>query len=316
MLQTQIIAREITLGQIVQTFLDEELLAVSKQTRKWYASRLRLFLSQIGEDKPLSEIEKKDLTKWWKSLEDRTLTKPPTLSVDTFYSYVRAVRQLFKYLDVEHHTLTPLWRVIKLPKLPERERKGIKDENILKFFEAALENPRDYAIMHFMESTGCRRGGVASITFDDLNLENPARCRRAIVHEKGMRARSVIMSQEALDALRAWLKVRPASVENFIFVNTFAPYDGLTPGAISSMIARYKKSAGITGRCSPHQWRHRFCRARIMEGVPLSAVSEMAGHKSVVVTATFYGNLLTDELQIMYDKFYKPVEKPAENSKE
>lgn len=301
-------AQEVTLGEITETFLEEELLATSKQTRKWYRARLTLFLAAVGESRPISDISKLDLITWWKQLETRCETKPPTLAVDTFYSYARAVRRLFRWMYEQHYTVVELWRVVKLPKLPERQRKGISNANIKKFFEAARENPRDYAILRLMESTGCRRGGVATLTLSDLAIDDPLRCRRVVVHEKGLRSRTVVMSQATLESLRAWLAVRPASACDYVFTDCFAPYDGLSPGAISSIITRYKKKSSITGKCSPHQWRHHFCRARLLEGMPLSNLSQLAGHKTITITANIYGNLLSDELQASYDKFYRPVE--------
>jgi site-specific recombinase XerD len=299
-------AREITLAEICSTFIDEELLAFSQQTQQWYRCRLGLFVTALGPERELSTITKADLLTYWKTLEARTRTLPPDLSVETFHGYVRAVRRLFKWLYENHLTITELWLVLKLPKIPERARKGVDNAVVIKMMEGMRESPRDYALILFLESTGARRGGVASLTLADINPDAPEPlCRRATVHEKGERVRQVIMSAEALVALRAWLAVRHSQTE-FVFTDSHPGRDrGLLPGAINQILARYKKALGIKGRCSPHQWRHHFCRARLMEDVPLSIVSQLAGHKSVVVTAQFYGNLLIDELQRSYDQHYR-----------
>lgn len=300
-------ATEITLGKIVQTFMDEEIFASARQTQNWYKCRLGLFRDAIGEDRPLSDITKKELIGWWKSLEARTLEKPPTLTVDTFHGYVRAVRRLFHWMYDQHLTVTELWKTIKLPRLPERQRKGIDASSLLKLISAARGNPRDYAILMFMESTGARRGGVASLTLDDLSIDEPEpRCRRATVHEKALTARTVMLTPACLEAMKAWLAVRRSDT-NYVFVdNRFEHDNNLDPGAINQMIVRYQRRLGLRGHCSPHQWRHRFCRSRLIEGMPLSIVSQLAGHKSITVTAMIYGNLLVDELQHSYDRFYKP----------
>jgi hypothetical protein len=176
-------ATEITLGEIVATFIAEELFSLSPQTEKWYRCRLGLFVEAMGAERPLSSIGKPDLLAWWKSLESRTTSKPKTLTVDTFHGYVRAARRLFKWMYEQHIIETELYKFIKLPKLPERERKGIDDQSLRKFLQAAQESPRDYAILMFMESTGCRRGGVASLTFDELQNPPPARhCPREGPH--------------------------------------------------------------------------------------------------------------------------------------
>jgi site-specific recombinase XerD len=302
-------AREITLSEICQTFIDDELLASSHSTQRWYRSRLNLFVEFFGPSRELSSLTKKDLQHWWKTLEARTTPKPPTLSIETFHGYVRAARRLFKWLYEQHLIIDNLGSALKLPKIPERQRKGINDANAKKLIDAMRDHPRDLAIILFMESTGARRGGVASLTLADIDPAAPEPfCRRATVHEKGERVRTVIMSVDALSALRAWLDRRNSNTD-FVFVDERPGHDnGLAPGGISQIIKRYKKELGLTGRCSPHQWRHRFCRARLKEGMPLSMVSQLAGHKSITVTATFYGNLLVDELQEAYDHYYKPPE--------
>jgi site-specific recombinase XerD len=303
-------AREIRLAEICTSFIDEELIACSRQTQQWYRCRLGLFVAALGPDRPLSTIEKKDLLDWWRTLDARTRTVPPDLSIETMHGYVRAVRRLFKWLDERHLTITEMWKAIKLPHIPERQRKGADNHAVKRIIEAArTESPRDLAILLFLESTGARRGGVSSLTLADINPNAPEPyCRRATVHEKGSRVRQVIMSAEALEALRAWLDQRHSKTE-FVFVDERPGHDnGLLPGAINQIIARYKKALGIKGRVSPHEWRHRFCRNRLIEGMPLNLVGQLAGHKSITVTAQFYGNLLIDELQKQYDRYYKPPE--------
>jgi integrase len=40
--------------------------------------------------------------------------------------------------------------------------------------------------------------------------------------------------------------------------------------------------------------------------MPLSTVQQLAGHKSIQVTAMIYANLLVDELHDAYDDIYAP----------
>lgn len=299
---------DITINNVVQTFLNEELLTASPQTQKWYRCRLGLFMSAIGIDRPITDISKMDLLTWWKNLDFRTRTVPPDLSIETFHGYVRAVRRIYKWLYEQNLIDIPLHLSLKLPHIPQRQRKGISDSNAMTLITAASENQRDLAILLFLESTGARRGGVASLTLDDLSVMAPEPyCRRVTLHEKGEKIRTVIMSSYALVAMRAWLAVRKSKTD-YVFVDERPGRDsGLQPGAINQLIARYKRLAGIKGACSPHQWRHHFCRARLKEKMPLNIVSQLAGHSTVVVTAMFYGNLLVDELQNAYDECYKPL---------
>ena len=171
--------------------------------------------------------------------------------------------------------------------------------------EATASNSRDYAILRFIESTGCRRGGVADLRLSDLSLdaEEPF-CRRVIVREKGEKERTVFMSSEALEAMENWLGERN-SQSDFVFTNSRYPDQGLVPYSVSEIITRYKRQTGITGKVSPHQWRHRLGRKLTQAGMPLGLVSQTLGHASVVVTNDFYGIFAVDELQNAVDHYYK-----------
>ena len=302
-------ARQITLANAAQTFLYEELLGASRATLKWYECRVGLFVKAIGPDTLLSDINSKMLIDWWRGLESRTQATPRTLTPDSFHGYVRGARRLLQYLYKEHLIAEDFLRYIPLPNLPERQRKGIRDTAVISLLDAATDNIRDRAILMFMEATGCRRGGVATLTLDhiDLDAEEPY-CRRAEVNEKGLKSRTVMMSDEAADALRAWLAVRPKSTSPYVFIDERPGRhnNGLLPGAINQIIARYKERLGITGACSPHQWRHRFFRRLLKRRIPLSTVQQIGGHKNVVITGSIYGNLLVDELQQAYDSAYEP----------
>lgn len=307
-------AQVITLGNSVSTFLETDLLGDSAANVRWYRARLRLFVAAMGADRDLGSITERDLIVWYKSLEERTEAEPPTLSVDTLHGYIRAVRRLFKWLYQRRVTVTELWPVLKLPTLPEQERKGINDANCTKLVEAARNSSvRDIAILLLIRDSGARRGGVASLKLTDLSIDEPEpNCRRVTVHEKGKRVRKVFITPEALDALLAWMAVRNSPTQ-YIFVDQ-RPHKngcGLKPGAISQMIGRYKQKLGLVGPCSPHQWRHRFARVRIIDGMPLNLVSKMLGHKSITVTAKYYGNLMVDELQNVYDEHNKKHTKPG-----
>jgi len=307
-------AQVITLGNSVSTFIETALLGDSAANVRWYTARLRLFVKALGEERELGSITERDLVRWYRALQDRTETEPPTLAVDTLHGYTRAVRRLFKWLYERRLTVTELWPVLKLPTLPELERKGVNDSNVEKIIEAArLASLRDYAILLLIRDSGARRGGVASLKLSDLSLDEPEpNCRRITVHEKGQRTRKVFITPEALNALNAWLAVR-SSPTPYVFVDERPKKKGarLKPGGVSQMITRYKQKLGLVGPCSPHQWRHRFARVRIIDGMPLNVVSQMLGHKSVVVTAKHYGNLMVNELQTAYDDHQKKHAKPG-----
>lgn len=299
--ETITITEVVTLGMAIETFLNVDTVGKSSKTRRWYEQRLVLFAQKIDIGRALVSVLEVDLIDWYRDLEKSSL------SPDTKHGYVRAVRKFFKFLHQREIIPVDVARDLKLPKLPKRARKGIADENVIAILEAAKDNPRDYALLNFLESTNARRGGIASLKLSDLSLELPEPlCRRVVLHEKGDKDRVAVMSCEAFRALTNWLSSRKIESE---FVFTTPQGSPLTPEGVSEIIDRYKIRLGLKGNCSPHQWRHRWCRKRLQDGMPLAQVSQLAGHKSIAVTADYYGTFAVNELHEAYDRYYKPPSK-------
>lgn len=292
--------REISLTDAIETFVSIDMQARAPETCKWYRRKLKALDDALG-NRLLDELLETDLVTWYGLLAARPL------SIYTLHGYVRAARRLFRWLHVRHYVAINLAENLRLPKLPRRGRAGIADQNVVSILEAAFDHPRDYAILTFIESTGCRRAGVAGLRLSDLDLDAPEPvCRRARVIEKGDKERTVRMSPEALAAMRRWMADRKSGTD-FVFVDERPHRDrGLEPGAITLMIARYKKRLGIKGKVSPHQWRHRWCRRLSLSGMPLGLVSQGAGHGSVQVTNDFYGVFTSEEVLSSVDRYYSP----------
>jgi len=289
----------ITIAMAIETFLQIETAGRSPKTKAWYKDKLFNFANQIGgSSRTINTLIELDLFTWYEKLETSKI-KP-----DTKHGYIRAVRKFFKFLHRRDLLSCDLARELRLPRLPKRARKGISDENANKILSAAKQNARDYALISFLESTNARRGGIADLRISNLFLDQPEPlCRRAIIHEKGDIDRTVIMSREAHQALVQWLKMR-SHHNDYVF--TTAKGKPLTPAGVSEILDRYREKLKIKEPCSPHQWRHRWCRKRIQDGMPLPQVSQLAGHKSITVTADFYGTFAIDELHQAFDKYYKP----------
>ncbi len=284
-------------------FLDIDTLGKSSQTRLWYEARLRLLEKFLGGGRSIQSISETDLLGWYRHLADSDI------STDTRHGYIRATRKFFKFL-LDRKTLSRnLARDLKLPRLPKRARKGIADEDVSAMLSAAQDDKRDYALLLFLESTNARREGVANLRMSDLSLDLPEPlCRRVILYEKGSKDRVAVMSHEALSALKEWLAVRGTCNSSFVFTAK-RKHTGLTVAGVSEILDRYKIKIGIDGRCSPHQWRHRWCRKRLQDGMPLAQVSQLAGHASITVTADFYGTFAINELHEAFDRYYKPPER-------
>ena len=137
--------------------------------------------------------------------------------------------------------------------------------------------------------------------------EDERQRRRVTVREKGDQERIVLLTAKAESAMKAWLEKRSQIGINdehvFLGRESGRPWKPLTPSGISSLLQRYKMQLNLAGRCSPHQWRHRWFRKLIRKGMGTGKVSQLGGHSTVVVTDLYYGGLDMDELQDIFDQF-------------
>lgn len=296
--ETITITDTINLATAIETFIQIETMGRSEKTKTWYRDKLYKIANQLGGiNKTINTIIEIDLFTWYERLEKSSR------SPDTKHGYIRAIRKFFRFLHRRDLLPIDLSRDLRLPRLPKRARKGISDENVKKIIHAAKKNPRDYALLNFLESTNARRGGISDLRISNLFLDHPEPLRRrAIIHEKGDVDRTVIMSHEAFRALVKWLKVRENNCDHVFTTTRGTP---LTPYGVGEILERYKEKLNIKESVSPHQWRHRWCRKRIQDGMPLPQVSQLAGHKTITVTADFYGTFAIDELHQAFDKYYK-----------
>lgn len=141
-------------------------------------------------------------------------------------------------------------------------------------------NTRDRALLTFLYATGCRVGGVASLSVENLDLDH----QRARVTEKGGWTRTVVFGRVAVEALDDWLRIRRArpGVSMVFTTQGGRPW---TVKEMGRMIRRRFKEAGLPGY-SAHSFRRgwatsmaRKLNTRENDGGRL-AFKELGGWKS------------------------------------
>ena len=309
------------LQEAFQLFLNAKRGEVGEETLKWYRRRLKPLLTQFG-CRDIEMITTDDLRTYRTALmakntrwEDHPIhpTEKGGLSPYTLHQYIRVVRTFFKWLVEEGRIASSPAVRLKLPPLPENPPKEVTEENMLKMLNYAEKhaNKRDYALLCFITDTNARAAGIAGLEIGDLDLDN----QQALVREKGnggnAQGRYVYFKARTVDALQAWLKVRPDSQYRKVFTGLRGP---LTTAGIYQALKRLAKAAGIKGRFNPHGFRHGWALGALRRGADLSAVSQAMGHSSIVVTAKFYARWSNSELAEQHGRFSRLPDKADENT--
>lgn len=272
---------------------------VAETTRENYRRRLRYLVRYFGEDRCLEALAVADLREWRSHLLERAdrygdhPNKPAQaggLSPYTIHSCVQAARRFFAWCVEEELIPSNPARRLRLPRLPDNDPKGITKDDLEKLLVEAWESgERDYAIVIFLADTGCRVGGLCSLRVNDVDVTH----RRATVREKGQKRRTVYFGAETARALGEWLSVRPDNKGDALFVGRRGP---LQPNGVYQVLKRLAEGAGVAGRWNPHSFRHGAAISWLKNGVDLSSVSQLLGHRGILVTAHYYARWTTDEL--------------------
>ncbi|NUM44839.1 MAG: tyrosine-type recombinase/integrase [Anaerolineales bacterium] len=275
------------------------------QEGAWAGGQIQLLLDHFGPSTLVEAITLDHLNRWRAVLlhkKNKKTGKP--LSVWSADAAIRAAKTFFSWLKGKHHTAVNPAEDLERPTLPKRARRGVSDGDAMAMLAAAEDSSiRDRALLAVFDATGCRLGGVADLRLADVDLKR----RRLLVREKGDKERTVFLTPTARDYLRAWLEVRPSKPGvNHVFVSEQEGKrlgTAMTSSGLAQVLKRLKKAHHISGRVSPHQWRHRRLRILTSSGTPLGIVADIAGHADSRTTHQFYGAFAVDELQEIYDRF-------------
>lgn len=128
---------------------------------------------------------------------------------------------------------------------------------------------------------------------------------------KGNKMRMVPVGQAALDALEAWVSVRPCLAgpqTTALFVNTRGAR--MTPRMVQLRLKAHAQAIGIPVDVHPHVLRHSFASHVLQSSGDLRAVQEMLGHASITSTQ-IYTSLDFQRLAQVYDAAHPRARKKS-----
>jgi site-specific recombinase XerD len=143
---------------------------------------------------------------------------------------------------------------------------------------------RDFAVILMAASLGVRASEIAALCLEDIDWQN------AVVRFPPVKSRNFLylpLSVPLLEAMADYLEhERPAgSPYRNVFLRLKAPLQPLTPDAVSKLIAKRMRLAGISA--TGHQLRHAFASALLRSGTPYSTLQELLGHADFTSTQVY-----------------------------
>ncbi|MFN4300267.1 MAG: site-specific tyrosine recombinase XerD [Thermaurantimonas sp.] len=274
---------------------------LSQNTEKSYTTDIQKFLDWIDKTgKNVLNITLSDLETFIR--ESTTGLKSRSIA-----RQITAIRQFYKFLQIEEYLQENPAELLELPKLEKYLPEVLNVDEINRIIEAidvsTDEGFRNKTIIEVLYATGIRVSELVSLKLSDIYYEEGL----IKVTGKGNKQRFVPIHQNALHLLDIYTKeIRTKVIDekkskNYVFLNRRgAP---LTRVMIFTFIKKYAEEAGIQKKISPHTFRHSFATHLVEAGADLRAVQDLLGHESILTTE-IYTHLSQKHLRDMINTYH------------
>jgi integrase/recombinase XerD len=214
---------------------------------------------------------------------------------------VTALRSLLRFLHVEGVVDESLagavpsvasWRLAALPR-------SLDADEVRRLLASCDRRTRagrrDFAILLLLVRLGLRRGEVARLALDDIDWP----VGELTVRGKGDRHERMPLPVDVGEALADYLaQARPANVPGrSVFIRVVAPLAALSPGAVTHVVERAARRAGVDGVCA-HRLRHTVATETLRRGAHLAELGELLRHRHLATTA-IYAKVDRERLQTL-----------------
>jgi site-specific recombinase XerD len=237
-----------------------------------------LFLDFYGKSGKgeIERIERVDLEAFIEHEQDRGLR---ISTVRTRLACIIAFLHFLMEQDIVPGSL--LKRGIKL-KLPDVLPRAMNPADVRKLL-CVIDDIRDRALFLVLLRTGMRIGELLGLKLNDLDI------RERKIHlfegEKNSMGRVVYLSDDALFAIKLWLRRRDKNKE-FVFYGQSNGHLCYSSGR--GLFLKYLKKAGLDQKgYTVHCLRHTFASELLNAGMRLECLQQLLGHQDIEVTRRY-----------------------------
>src|SRR5919108_1677391 len=274
-------------GALLERYADYLLVqrGLASETVRGYCNTARAFLAdreRIAGDLALGALDVA-------ALNDYLLGRSRRGSISSSKAVVTGLRSLLRFLYLEGLidrdlavAVAPVanWRLASLVK-------ALDGSSVARLLDGCDRGTavgrRDFAILLLLSRLGLRIGEVAGLRLDDFDW----RAGELVVCGKGSRQEWLPLPVDVGEAVAAWLHDgRPGCQSRFVFTRARAPHDGLHPSALTSVVHRACRRAGLP-RVGAHRLRHTAATEMLRAGGSLREVGQVLRHRSSEVTSIY-----------------------------
>jgi site-specific recombinase XerD len=248
----------------------------SPHTVKYYLNIIKQYV--IWLDVPLEQATVEKVDAYIDYLHHKRL-HPASINL-----YLVIIRVFYDYLKYEErvHLTNPIKRNRRL-RVPKPLPRSLRDQEVERLFDV-IKGKRDIAMFKLMLRCGLRVEEVSNLSLGDIDLKK----RRIIVQQgKGRKGRVVYISDDAHDALGAYLKIRSHYRVKKVFLVEKGTYKGqpISVRGIQKRIEYYAKKTGLEVSC--HRLRHTMATQLLNAEAEVETIQDLLGHNWITTTQRY-----------------------------
>jgi integrase/recombinase XerD len=226
--------------------------------------------------------------------------KEQGLALSSINRGVSALKTFYKYLSQEYGVTNPTTE-LTANRLPRKLPKALTIQEIEALLNSTervgdLTALRDRAILEVLYGTGARVSEVVGINLNDLgkSMLTGDEVTTLKLRGKGSKERIVPLGRFAKEAIENYLvRLRPSYLEkskstkaaSALFLNSRG--SRLSRQSAWQIVTDAAESTGLSGKVSPHVFRHSYATHLLDGGADIRVVQELLGHSSVTTTQIY-----------------------------
>lgn len=255
-------------------------------------SSFGFFLDSRGLD--FEKIDASTATEFEIALKDRGL------ALASINRAISALKTFYKYVSREYSILDPTIEMTA-NRLPRKLPKALTISEITALLNSTerigdISALRDRAILEVLYGTGARVSEIVGVNIADLGKSTLTgdEITTLKLRGKGSKERIVPLGSFAKEAIENYVvRLRPTYLEksksgkatSALFLNSKGTR--LSRQSAWQTVIDAAEATGLTGKVSPHVFRHSYATHLLDGGADIRVVQELLGHSSVTTTQIY-----------------------------